>query len=132
MPLLASNLPSGDRPIILTTKHLIRRDTGDRLSILVVQFLLKPRVPCASLPAFLLFSRLSVSAATELTLSCLRFLIFTPKSPPKSPPVCVYVSVFINFHVTAHSLTQSPESLYTNHSHWSSQGVSVILVYENV
>ena len=64
----------------LLRKPLIRRDKGDTLSLLV-KFLLKPWVPFASLPASLLFSRLSGLEATEPILFCLRFSSFHPSLP---------------------------------------------------
>ena len=60
--------------ILIIRKALIRRDKGDTLSLLV-QFLLKPRVPCASLATPSLFSRLSgsvVSARMIVALSVVR------------------------------------------------------------
>ena len=48
---------------------------------LLVRFLLKPWVRCASLLASLLFSRLSGWAGTEPNLSCLRFFSFHPSLP---------------------------------------------------
>ena len=65
---------------------MIRRDKGNTLSLLV-QFLLKPWVPCAPPPCFLavLFSRLSGLAATEPTLSYLRFFNSFHPSLPRSP-----------------------------------------------
>ena len=79
---LALILPSGDQWYLLR-KPQIRLDKGDTLSLLV-QFLLKPWVPCAPPPASLLLSGLFGLAATEPTLSFLHFSLFPPKSAPFS------------------------------------------------
>ena len=63
--------------------YLLRRllITRDEKGILSLQFFLKPQLPCASLAACLLFSKLSGSSATEPTLSCPRVFLFPSKSP---------------------------------------------------
>ena len=65
--------------MILVTKTSDQARQRDTPSLLL-QFLLKPRVPCASLPASLLFYRLSGSAAY-----CLLFFLSTQPSLPHSP-----------------------------------------------
>ena len=66
----------------------------DKLSLLV-QFILKPWLRCASPPASLLFSKTSGSADTEPTLSCLYFFAFHPILPHF--PHRVYNSSVVSF-----------------------------------
>ena len=75
---LALILPRGDQWYLLR-KPLIRRDKGDTLSLLV-QFLLKLRVPSAPPPASLLISTIFELAATGPTLPFLHLFL-----------VCMYI-----------------------------------------
>ena len=76
--LLALILPRGDQLYELR-RHLIRRDNGDTLSLLVL-FLLKPWVPCAPplLPCDSLYHRV-------WQLLNKPFLVYVFPFPPKSP-----------------------------------------------
>ena len=110
---LASILPRGDQWYLLR-KPLIRRDKGDTLSLLV-QFLLKLRVPSAPPPASLLISTIFELAATGPTLPFLHLFLVPPKSPPFPPwrlqlfsgflrflaslYVCMYVSKYVCLYV---------------------------------
>ena len=119
---LALILPRGDQWYLLR-KPLIRRDKGDTLSLLV-QFLLKLRVPCAPPPASLLISTIFELAATGPTLPFLHLFLVPPKSR-----VCVCVCVF-KLHITAQP---GPVVLVILcHSHWSSQGGINDTYYENL
>ena len=80
--------------MILDTKPLIRRGTEDTPSLLVVQFLIKTWVPCAS-PLLPFYSLDYLVWQTETTLSCLTCFLFPPKSP-RFPHVCVRVCIFVS------------------------------------
>ena len=92
---LALILPRRDQWYLLR-KPLIRRDKGDTLSLLV-QFLLKLRVPCAPPPASLLISTIFELAATGPTLPFLHLFLVPPKSPPFSPWRLQLFSGFLRF-----------------------------------
>ena len=92
---LALILPRGDQWYLLR-KPLIRRDKGDTLSLLV-QFLLKLRVPCAPPPASLLISTIFELAATGPTLPFLHLFLVPPKSPPFPPWRLQLFSGFLRF-----------------------------------
>ena len=74
-------LPKGGS-IILITKTTDQTSERDTLSLLV-QFLLKPGEPCASLSASLIFSKLSESAVTEP----IRFCLLSPSPSAQVSPV---------------------------------------------
>ena len=82
--------------IYLLRKPLIRRDKGDTLSLLV-QFLLKLRVPCAPPPASLLISTIFELAATGPTLPFPHLFLVPPKSPPFPPWRLQLFSGFLRF-----------------------------------
>ena len=111
---LALILPRGDQWYLLR-KPLIRRDKGDTLSLLV-QFLLKLRVPCAPPPASLLISTIIFElAATGPTLPFLHLFLVPPKSPPFPPWRLQLFSGFLRFCVC----------VFSSHSFWTSNSLDV-------
>ena len=82
----------------LLRKPLIRRDKGDTLSLLV-QFLLKLRVPCAPPPASLLISTIFELAATGPTLPFLHLFLVLYMY------VCMYVCMYVRTYVRMYVCT---------------------------